>query len=171
MLVKKSKIGRSIAWLALCSAAASATFMILLSCFDTIEHEYLHWQLSGLFLLTIYTSATLQAIEFRYLKSEYSGAYRISYAIKFYTLLAIAIGGVIMIFLMYAYYTPFTRRLSALCEWQMAFTFQIYLFSMVFDTCHIIRLGRRRMELDSVWPSDKYYDVEYFKITMDSKEC
>jgi Frag1/DRAM/Sfk1 family len=175
--VNKSKIGRWLSTLLLFFAIMSSVFLILACVFDVIRYERLHWKLSFAFLLCVFSAATIQLLEFQHLKSEYGGAYKTSYAVKFYTLLVIGIGAICVIVgygsvpLAERYnLRPWVLGVMTLSEWFMAFTFNFYLFSMVFDTYHIVRVGRRKLEADGIWPDERDCEVEYLTASPDYME-
>jgi len=131
-------------WLSMLFSTIGGIALILLSIFDAFNHSTVHWSMTGVFVVAIALSAICQTAEFGWLERSYEGysRLRVSYLMKLFIVVT-AVGTAIAMGVLMA------KRLTsaaAVCEWVIAFIFDFYLFSLVYDIRPAVRTSKQYRE-------------------------
>ena len=125
---KKEKI---FSYISIFFGIVGAIALILLSIFDDVNHDHLHWSFTCVFIVTVALSAITQTIEYKWLKKDNPDLRRlqISYTLKV-VFAVTAVGTAIAMAVL-----SFTHHSSAaaVTEWTIAFLFAFYVLVMVYD--------------------------------------
>ncbi|BFZ62709.1 hypothetical protein YB2330_003819 [Saitoella coloradoensis] len=129
---------------AIVCALVGAAALICLSIWDAFNHSSVHWRLTVVFIIFIALSAIFTTCEFRFLRKGYPDTRRLmlSYAAKiliviFAVALAIAMG-VLM--------NKNHESAAAVCEWIIAFLFDAYVWTLVYDLRPAVKTSNRYLK-------------------------
>lgn len=118
-------------WISMVFSTLGGLALILLSIFDAFTRAVVHWTFTGLFVVCIAISAICQTAEFGWLNKNYEGYNRLR--VTYFMKLGIVIGAVGTSIAMGVLMATKHKSAAAVCEWVIAFIFDFYIFSMVYD--------------------------------------
>ncbi|ORY87578.1 Frag1/DRAM/Sfk1 [Protomyces lactucae-debilis] len=127
--------------LAILFAAAGGACLISLSVKDSINHNRLHWHFTIGFIVCIALSAIFTTAEWGWLNTDYKSArmLKFSYTLK---LIIILLAIVFAIVLGVYFNNEQKQSTAAVMEWLVAFVFDLYLWTLVYDLYPAIHTKR-----------------------------
>lgn len=137
----KARLDRNIRnrekWLSVAAiffAAAGSACLIGLSIKDAFNYDTIHWRLTIGFIVCVALSAIFTCAEWGWLNSDYEAAryLRFSYLLKLLIILC-AIAFAIVMGVYFGGDTTRSQSIAAIMEWTIAFLFDAYLWTLVFD--------------------------------------
>lgn len=131
--------------LAVLFAAAGGSCLISLAVKDSINHNTLHWHFTIGFIVCIAISAIFTTAEIGWLRMDHEGArmLRASYICK---LVIITLAIIFAIVLGVYFNNDQKQSVAAVMEWLVAFIFDLYLWTLVYDLYPAVKTKRVRRD-------------------------
>ncbi|KAL4881495.1 Frag1/DRAM/Sfk1 family-domain-containing protein [Aspergillus karnatakaensis] len=143
LVPNKGWLDKSAAILSILFSIAGAAGLILLSIFDTVNHNRLHGGFLAMFLVAYLVSAILICVEYLRIGIVYRSQHRVlfaSFIIKaFFVVVEIALA---IAFGICGWHEPHHRNAAAVLEWVIAIVFTFYVLSFVIDLLPSVRTRR-----------------------------